>query len=72
MKGEKKSMYTETSYSHSLASQRQCVGAPAGSLVFPTGITNLAGRSWWHVSEGEQGENAEGLLPHNIHPKASP
>lgn len=69
-------MYIETSYSHSLASQRQCVGAPAGSLVFPTRITNLAGRSWWHVSEGEQGEklptDAEGLLPHNIHPKASP
>lgn len=32
-------MYIETSYSHSLTSQRQCVGAPAGSLVFPTGIT---------------------------------
>lgn len=69
-------MYIETSYSHSLASQRQCVGAPAGSLVFPTGITNLAGRSWWLVFEGGAGENlptdAEGLLPHNIHPKTSP
>lgn len=48
-------MYIETRYSHSLASQRQCVGAPAGSLVFPTGITNLAGRSWWLVSEGGAG-----------------
>lgn len=48
-------MYIETRYSHSLASQRQCVGAPAGSLVFPTGIINLAGRSWWLVSEGGAG-----------------